>query len=230
MFEARKRLWFSVYVTDRWCSAVMGRPLGIADTDCDIELPHVNGGTNGTKDYSLFINFVKLSGILGEVLRRIYSPKAKAQGYKNISAYHTVQSIYRMLNEWFNQLPDHQRITSEEARTLFTNKILTNKIREAGPLMLCYHAVVILLYRTFLVSDKHDVLPELFDESNKYCIDAARSVTDIARLLPPSDVVRFGWNFAGTYTIAKRWISELCNSNLFLFRLLCFSSKSNSCL
>ncbi|CAO3628393.1 unnamed protein product [Mucor hiemalis] len=210
MFEARKRLWFSVYVTDRWSSAVMGRPLGIADTDCDIELPHVNGGTNGTKDYSLFINFVKLSGILGEVLRRIYSPKAKAQGYKNISAYHTVQSLYRMLNEWFNQLPDHQRITSEEARTLFTNKILTNKIREAGPLMLCYHAVVILLYRTFLVSDKHDVLPELFDESNKYCTEAARSVTDIARLLPPSDVVRFGWNFAG-YSVFQASLIHVYN-------------------
>lgn len=197
MFEARKRLWYTVYVTDRWCSAVMGRPLGIADTDCDIELPHVNGGSNGNKDYSLFINFVKLSGILGEVLRRIYSPKAKAQGYKNISAYHTVQSIYRMLNDWFNQLPDHQRITSEEAKTIFTNKIMTNKIRDAGPLMTCYHAVVILLYRTFLVSDKLDVLPELFDESNKRCTEAAMSAIDIARLLSPSEVVQFGWNFAG---------------------------------
>ena len=197
MFEARKRLWYTVYVTDRWSSAVMGRPLAIADTDCDIELPHVNGGSQGTEDYSLFINFVKLSGILGEVLRRIYSPKAKAQGYNNVSAYHTVQSIYRMLNDWFSQLPDHQRLTSDEARTIFTNNILTNKVREAGSLMVCYHAVIVLLYRTFLVSDKRDVLPELYDESSMRCTEAAKSVIDIARLLQPSEVVQFGWNFAG---------------------------------
>lgn len=202
MFEARKRLFYSCYVTDRWCSAVMGRPLAIADTDCDIDLPHVKGGVNGTKDYSLFVNFVKLSGILGEVLRRIYSPKAKLQGYKNISAYHTVQSIHRILNDWLGQLPDHQLMTSEEAKTLYVNRIMTNKIREAGPLMTCYHVVVILLYRQFLVSDKKDVFPELYDEAHLRCAEAAKNTIDIARLLSPSDVVRFGWNFAGKHRLA----------------------------
>ncbi|OAD73453.1 fungal-specific transcription factor, partial [Phycomyces blakesleeanus NRRL 1555(-)] len=74
--EQRKRLWYSVYVTDRWCCAVMGRPLAIADSDCDIDLPRLYGSTDERKnkmDYVLFVNFVKLSGILGEVLRRIYS-------------------------------------------------------------------------------------------------------------------------------------------------------------
>ncbi|KAL0140155.1 caspase domain-containing protein [Mucor lusitanicus] len=133
MFEARKRLWFCVYITDRWACAVMGRPLAIADADCDIDLPHVNGGPQGTKDYSLFINFVKLSGILGEVLRRIYSPKARSQGYKNITTYHT----------------------------------------------------------------KLDVLPDLFDEASQRCTEAAKHAIDIARLLTPTQVVQFGWNFAG---------------------------------
>jgi hypothetical protein len=180
----------------------MGRPLAIADTDCDIDLPHVKGAVNGTKDYSLFVNFVKLSGILGEVLRRIYSPKAKLQGYKNISAYHTVQSIHRILNDWLGQLPDHQLMTSEEAKTLYVNRIMTNKIREAGPLMTCYHVVVILLYRQFLVSDKKDVFPELYDEAHLRCAEAAKNTIDIARLLSPSDVVRFGWNFAGKHRLA----------------------------
>lgn len=202
MFEARKRLWFCVYITDRWACAVMGRPLAIADADCDIDLPHVNGGSKGTKDYSLFINFVKLSGILGEVLRRIYSPKARSQGYKNITTYHTVQSIHRMLTDWLEQLPDHQRITPHEAETLYKSKIKTNKIREAGPLMVCYHVVNILLYRNFMV-EKLDVLPELFDEANKRCTEAAKNAIDIARLLTPSQVVHFGWNFAGMYLLAE---------------------------
>ncbi|KAI7888416.1 caspase domain-containing protein [Mucor mucedo] len=119
MFEARKRLWYCTYITDRWCCAVMGRPLAISDADCDIELPHVNGGPNGNEDYSVFINFIKLSGILGEVLRRIYSAKAQSQGYKH--------------------------------------------------------------------------------EANTRCTEAAKSVVDIARLLTPSEVVHFGWNFAGKH-------------------------------
>lgn len=177
----------------------MGRPLAISDADCDIELPHVNGGVHGTADYSVFIHFIKLSSILGEVLRRIYSAKAQSQGYKSISTHHTVQSIYRMLNDWLRQVPDHQRISSEEAILIYKNKIMTNKVREAGPLMACYHVVVILLYRIFLVSDKLDVLPELYDEANTRCTEAAKSVIDIARLLNPSEVVHFGWNFAGKY-------------------------------
>ncbi|KAI8390155.1 caspase domain-containing protein, partial [Blakeslea trispora] len=132
MFEANKRLWYCVYIADRWCCAVMGRPLAIADADCDIDLPHVNGGIQGNKDYSLFVDFVKLSGILGEVLRRIYSPRAKHQGYKKITAYHTVQM-------W----------------------------------------------------------PELHDQAGYRCTEAAKHTIDIARLLSPSDVVHFGFNFAG---------------------------------
>ncbi|GAA5813861.1 hypothetical protein MFLAVUS_007348 [Mucor flavus] len=210
MFEARKRLWYCTYITDRWCCATMGRPLAISDADCDIELPHVNGGVNGTKDYSLFINFIKLSGILGEVLRRIYSPKAKSQGYNNTSIYHTVQSIYLMLNDWNQQLPDHQRITSEEAKLIYKNKIITNKVREAGPLSICYHVVIVLLYRTFLVSNKADVLPALFEEASERCTEAAKSVVDIARLLSPTDIVRFGWNFAG-YSVFQASLIHVYN-------------------
>ena len=201
MFEANKRLWYCVYAVDRWCCAVMGRPLSIADADCDIDLPHIKGGVHGGKDYSLFVNFVKLSGILGEVLRRVYSPRAKSQGYKTVTAYHTVQSIYRMLNDWLEQLPDHQRITPEEARLIYENKTQTAKIREAGPLMVCYHTVNVLLYRTFLISDRSEVWPELHDQANHRCTEAAKYTIDIARLLFPTDVIHFGFNFAGKRTL-----------------------------
>ncbi|KAI8077365.1 fungal-specific transcription factor domain-containing protein [Gilbertella persicaria] len=210
MFEANKRLWYCVYITDRWCCAVMGRPLAIADADCDIDLPHPKGGTQGNKDYSLFVNFAKLSGILGEVLRRIFSPRAKAQGYKTITAYHTVQSIHRMLNDWLQQLPDHQRITPEEAISFCKNQIMSNKIREAGPLMVCYHNVNILLYRTFLVSDRSEVWPDLYEEAVYRCTEAAKNTIDIARLLSPLDIVHFGWNYAG-YSVFQACLIHVYN-------------------
>lgn len=197
-FESRKRLWYCVYIIDRWICTVMGRPLAIAESDCDIELPHVNGGINGTHDFSLFNNFIKLSGILGELLRRIYSPKAKLNGYKTSATYHTVQGIYHLLSTWLNQVPDHHRISPEEATMLYANNIQTNKVREAGPLMVCYYAIIILLYRSFIASDKQEVYPQLLEDANRRCTEAAKNAIDVARLIKPVDILCFGWSFAGS--------------------------------
>ncbi|KAG1303764.1 hypothetical protein G6F64_009792 [Rhizopus arrhizus] len=197
--EARKRLWYCVYVTDRWICAVMGRPLAIADADCDVDLPEIQ---QGGKDYSLFVNFIKLSGILGEVLSRIYSPKAKARGYKNTLIYHTVLSIHTMLDDWLSQLPNHLRINLEANST---------NLSEAGPLIICYHVIIILLYRTFLVSSRHEVLPELFDMANERCTTSAKSIVDIARILVPSIVTSFGWNFAG-FAVFQASLIHIYNS------------------
>ncbi|KAI9283399.1 caspase domain-containing protein, partial [Sporodiniella umbellata] len=156
MIEARKRLWYCVYITDRWNCAVMGRPLAIADADCDIELPDTE---QDGKDHSVFVNFIKLSGILGEILSRICSPKAKAR----------------------------------------------------GPLMICYHVVLILLHRTFLVSNKDEILPELFILATDQCAASAKNIVDIARILSPTDIANFGWNFAG-YAVFQACMIHLYNS------------------
>ena len=37
-FKLRKRIWWSLYVRDRQCSAALGLPTRIRDEDCDIEM------------------------------------------------------------------------------------------------------------------------------------------------------------------------------------------------
>jgi hypothetical protein len=37
-FRLRKRIWWSLYVRDRQCSAALGLPTRIRDEDCDIEM------------------------------------------------------------------------------------------------------------------------------------------------------------------------------------------------
>ncbi|CAO3700016.1 unnamed protein product, partial [Rhizopus stolonifer] len=203
MIESRKRLWYCVYITDRWNCACMGRPLAISDADCDIELPDVE---EGGKDYSVFVNFIKLSGILGEILSRICSPKAKARGHKSMHMYHTVQSIHAMLDDWSADLPLHLRIDPE---TTVVSKVTC--IDQAGPLMICYHVVLILLHRTFLVSNKDEILPELFSISTESCATSAKSIIDIARILSPTTIAHFGWNFAG-YAVFQASLIHLYNS------------------
>ncbi|KAI8981730.1 fungal-specific transcription factor domain-containing protein, partial [Mycotypha africana] len=201
--EKRKRLWYSCYNTDRWCCAVMGRPLAIADSDCDIDLP-LTHGASGQEDFVMFVNFVKLSGILGEVLRRIYSPKAKSNGYKTKVMEQTVWSIQKMLEEWFHNVPEGYKITEADLELMKANPNIyakdSKKLMEGGPLTICYHAVVLLLHRPFLVFDSDDSdsteMPSLA-RATDLCRKTAKLSVDVARTIPIIAIAKFGWNFAG---------------------------------
>ena len=198
--EARKRLWYSVYVTDRWCCAVMGRPLAISDSDCDVDLPDMKGA-NG-EDYDIFVNFVKLSSILGELLRRIYSPKAKAAGYRGAAMEQTMAHFQRMLTEWFDQLPDDCRISEEDLIAIKNNPenfAGTKKLDQGGPLTICYHSVTVLLNRPFILleNEASGEGETNYADASRRCMEAAKLVIDIARLVPSTSTSRFGWNFAG---------------------------------
>ncbi|KAI8376291.1 caspase domain-containing protein [Radiomyces spectabilis] len=212
LIESRKRLWYSVYLTDRWCCAVMGRPLAIADSDCDIDLPMIHGANNDA-DYTVFVNFTKLSGILGEVLRRIYSPKAKINGYKTVAMEQTVWSLERMLTEWFLQIPENYRISPEDLELIRRQPEKyqdTVKLREGGPLTVCYYAVIVLLLRPFIALEGEDSKSELCIQSVRKCMNAAKASIDVARVVPTVNICRFGWNFAA-YSVFQAALIHVYN-------------------
>ncbi|ORX45891.1 hypothetical protein DM01DRAFT_1386434 [Hesseltinella vesiculosa] len=198
VLETRRLLWFSVYITDRWCCAAMGRPLAIADSDCDVELPNVDMPNEPGK-YGMFVNLIKLSGILGEVLRRIYSPKAKSVGYQSALMEQTVLGLDRMLQEWYESVPAEFRITHEQLQSMKGFEYTQiDRFRSGGPLTLCYYAVVILLFRPFLVLEAlpSSSFSNLHEMASRRCLEAARRAIDVARHVPIMDITRYGWNFA----------------------------------
>ncbi|KAI8098464.1 fungal-specific transcription factor domain-containing protein, partial [Halteromyces radiatus] len=215
LIEKRRRLWYSVYLTDRWCCSVMGRPLAIADSDCDVDLPQADCADEPGR-YTMFVNLVKLSGILGEVLRRIYSPKGKAMGYGTSIMEQTVWSLDKMLKEWFDQVPAECRITQDQLREMKgMEHTQRDKFRSGGPLTVCYYAVVVLLFRPFIVfecNNHHG--SRLFNEAPKRCMDAAKNSIDVARHTPGIEIVRYGWNFAA-YSIFQAALIHVynCTSN-----------------
>lgn len=133
--ETRKRVWWALYITDRFQTAILGRPINLRDevsvtsrqlsvhmetynlSAQDINVPYPDAGANieevmdayeADKDriqngeifprfpsltapfdyetntnrerpqvYELFIQFIKLSEILGRILQGIHSPRAK---------------------------------------------------------------------------------------------------------------------------------------------------------
>lgn len=196
----RKRLWYSVYVTDRWCCAILGRPLAIADSDCDVDLSSADK-LNPTEDLTIFLSFVKLSRILGEVLRRLYSPRAKANGYKTSTVEQTVGSLQKMLEDWYVGVPDDYKISESDLHNILEDPSSfqgTIKITQGGPLTICYYAVVILLHRPFVAMEKDAADMPFLAKSADVCISAAKLSIRIAQVVPSKSLIMFGWNSAGT--------------------------------
>ncbi|OAD08518.1 fungal-specific transcription factor, partial [Mucor lusitanicus CBS 277.49] len=79
--ETRHRVFYACYVLDRLMGARAGKPLTILDRDFDTELPvahevydDANDATPaGPSIYHSFIKLIKLSEILGRVLKALYA-------------------------------------------------------------------------------------------------------------------------------------------------------------
>lgn len=114
----------------------LGRPLGINDTDCDVELPvcvdddrlaeYYSGGPGQQDSTSLmhgFVLLIKLYEIAGRVLREVYSLE-NCRDYlepdRKIRLQQQVEALDEELTDWVNTLPDvfkTQYETSEQAST-----------------------------------------------------------------------------------------------------------------
>ncbi|KAI8146800.1 fungal-specific transcription factor domain-containing protein [Fennellomyces sp. T-0311] len=168
-----KRIWCSVYIADRWQAATMGRPLAIADSDCDIELPNSN--------HAIFGHLAKLSCILGDILRTVYSPQARQ--YLQSSATASGILITRLesnLEQWVGQIPEPEK---------------------KRPLMLCYYGISLMLYRPFIAAS-----PSL--GVSEKCTEIARKLVDLGSAIPKLDLVRFGFIFTG-YSIYQSVLIHL---------------------
>jgi hypothetical protein len=103
-----KRPFFLQYISQ--CAY---RPLGISDADVDTEKPEPKNEKDET-----FLHFIKLSEIVGEVLRRLYSAKAKSMGYGRKEVENVTELLRGMLSDWRKCLPERLNITDSELASL----------------------------------------------------------------------------------------------------------------
>ncbi|KAG5635471.1 hypothetical protein H0H81_011112 [Sphagnurus paluster] len=95
--ELRRRLWGACLISDRWTSLTYGHPYMIDVQDCDARLP-----SSGDLNDLYMDELVRLSVILGKVLKTIYSPSGLT--------FTTDEMLYALLDEierWKAGLPDH---------------------------------------------------------------------------------------------------------------------------
>ncbi|ORZ05238.1 fungal-specific transcription factor domain-domain-containing protein [Absidia repens] len=178
--ETRHRVFYACYVLDRWIGARAGKPLTILDRDFDTTLPSMyevvdqddNNDNSDTKNpvYRAFYLWIKLSEILGRVLKALYAPSAKkANSNANLDDPMILVVFDRRLKHWHSLL--------EES---VDNSYLPSA--QNVSLQIYYNTVILLLRRPFLSSSKYFVLEEhLVTESRHISLQAALNIFQLSQ-------------------------------------------------
>lgn len=122
-------------------SLLLIRPLTISDADCDIDHPDPND-----QQYTLFFYMVKLSCILGDVLRAFCSPRARLMSEKGIVLENISRSLEQMLLGWRRSLPSHLALSKTDLYMISQKDIdaeFRAKLSNGGKYIICssIHAV-----------------------------------------------------------------------------------------
>jgi hypothetical protein len=113
--ETRHRVFYACYIMDRWIGARAGKPLTILDRDFDTDMPspfeieddEVSSPSKGPPIYRSFIALIKLSEILGRVLKALYAPNAKIANTNAGLDDPTILAVFEArLQNWKNSLEE----------------------------------------------------------------------------------------------------------------------------
>ena len=177
----------------------LGRPLGVEDSDCDVEYPvdiddenlpeYFSGASVSHRRPSLMTGSIALSTlykIAGQVLRKVYAIdkcKEHLEPEKKVELQATVESLDTELSKWCEELP-----------SIFKSEPTTEEQVSMGA-VLCshYYSVLTTLHRNFLPVKRDQSL--ITAKSTMKAVSSARSCIRLApsikNVVPPSHHLAF---------------------------------------
>ncbi|KAG6855066.1 hypothetical protein C0991_005995 [Blastosporella zonata] len=198
--ETRRKVWWGVYTLDRMLALALGRPLGINDSDCDVEQPvevdddqlaeYFSGATMPQRQPSLMTGSVALNNLYeigGRVLRQVYALdicRDHLEPEKKAELQRTVESLDTELTKWCDDLP-----------AVFKSQCETEEQVSMGA-VLCshYYSILTTLHRN-LLPVKRDQPQPVTAKSTIKAVSSARSCIRLApsmkHVVPPSHHLAF---------------------------------------
>ncbi|RDW62535.1 hypothetical protein BP5796_10837 [Coleophoma crateriformis] len=145
----RIRVWWMVYIQDKWAALGLGRPSYLNEENCNVRLPTLeNMSSTAYEDLTMptngihqFIGMAKLSTILSDVLSIFYSLRASERLKESSS-----QSVHDLMVQF------QFRLESFHNEHLFGLSDIETLLDPTGTIFLAYHTVEISLYRAVLRS------------------------------------------------------------------------------
>jgi hypothetical protein len=132
----RKRLWWALYMQDKWGSLIHGRPSLINAEDCDVrpvelrDFPETaedddeeEGSSEVEKGRLTFINMVSLTEILADILHTFFTLRAAAELEREgqnavMVTLEKAKPIQLRLKEWYSRLPQCLAVGQTKTRKL----------------------------------------------------------------------------------------------------------------
>nr|GAT53936.1 predicted protein [Mycena chlorophos] len=196
--ETRRKIWWGVYCLDRMLALALGRPLGILDADCDVEMPvqvddeflsdYFSGAPLPQRQPSLMAGSVALAGlykIAGRVMREVYALeicKDNLEPDRKTELQNTVEALDAELTEWCDNLPEAFKSQSETDEQVSMGAVLCSH----------YYSVLTTLHRNLLPVKRDQ--PGMAKSTVK-AVSSARSCIRLApsmkHVVPPSHHLAF---------------------------------------
>lgn len=198
--ETRRKVWWGVYALDRMLALALGRPLGINDSDCDVEQPvevddehlpeYFTGAAMAQRQPSLMTGSVALYSLYeigGRVLRQVYALdncREHLEPDKKAELQRTVESLDAELTKWCEDLPAVFKSQSETDEQVSMGAVLCSH----------YYSILTTLHRNLLPVRRDQPQPVTAKSTIK-AVSSARSCIRLApsmkHVVPPSHHLAF---------------------------------------
>ncbi|KAI8145589.1 fungal-specific transcription factor domain-containing protein [Fennellomyces sp. T-0311] len=195
--ERRKRVFWCCFIIDRLISAIYGRSSTFEERDCDVPFPSDDDEDSSTpidknkpRIVESFVHLIKITDILGHVLRNVYYAKARHHASPQ-HLEHVLTGLNRELTNWYNQLPaalQYKPPNTEVGETARDPPLVISQMH------MIYYTTLILLHRPFIPGNSSQSPSSL--PSYKICISAANSILDIVNVMFKESHLRFVLNYA----------------------------------
>ena len=138
----RIRIWWGIYIQDKWSALGLGRPSYLNDDHCNVPLPTVGNFSpiGDPKPALQFVAMAHLTTILSDILNTFYT-LASAQRIKNLS----IDQLCALLEEFQGRLNAYNEQFS--SRSYENNNTLLDS---SGTLILSHHTLHLILLRAIL--------------------------------------------------------------------------------
>ncbi|KAG1452549.1 hypothetical protein G6F56_007789 [Rhizopus delemar] len=157
--ETRHRVFFACYILDRFMGARAGKPLTILDRDFDTDfpVPHevYDDQRPGPSVYHGFIALIKLSEILGRILKALYAPNSKHSNSNANLDDPTILAVFdRRLKNWkatsLNETQDGIKVSQAERESNVHHDALATESRQACENAACNVMAIVKQKQSFM--------------------------------------------------------------------------------
>lgn len=146
--ECRKRLWWSVYLLEKWCTANLGRPSCLSENNTTWEYEDISQDTN--EEIQLFVHLIRLTRILDRVVSKFHTVRGyKANFLNREETVKQVMVFFNELTQWREQLP--LKLQNMECQP--------TEVNPNGILHLCDLTIQVLLHRILLHPSSINMIP-----------------------------------------------------------------------